>query len=518
MMRSLYTAISGLTNHQTKMDVIGNNIANINTTGFKSNRATFADTLSQTISGSTASTDNLGGTNPQQVGLGMAVSSIDTDFSAGSPTSTGKNTDLAIASNNGLFVVKNGDATYYTRNGNFTLDGSGNLVMNSGGYKVQGWNATDGVLSSDGEPQDLHIDMNSTFPPQATSYSNLGKNLSADSDASTVTKIILTVEDANGKTQQVTVPAQDTATPPNPNTTKYNIGDPYAVFGGMPAITGGTIKNIQMTLADDTVTSGVYGHTGGYGFGDATFPGFTSMMTVYDSLGSAHSIPIMFERITSSVQADGTAVAAGEENQWMVSIPAGTYDGITSAGQTATIRFDGTGKLDTTDPSTYATNMAAAFTVPYPNGASLNESVSMDFGALTQYAGETSANVIERDGYAPGVYKDMAIGSDGVITLTYSNGQKQAAGVIALANFNNPGGLEKQGGSLYAVSNNSGDPQIGTAEANGISLTPGNLEMSNVNTAREFSEMITTQRGFQANSKIITVSDEMLETLVNMKR
>lgn len=515
MMRALYTAVSGLKNHQTRMDVIGNNVANVNTTGYKSSRVTFADTLSQTISGSSAANDNIGGVNAKQIGLGMAVSSIDTNFTHGSASSTGNNTDLAIDTDAGLFVVKNGNQTYYTRNGNFTLDNEGNLVMNGSGLHVQGWNAVNGKVNPNGATENLKIDMDSTMQPKATSYVNFGSNLSADSAASKVTAITLTVEDADGNTQQVVVPSTDTTA--GTNTNKYVVGDPYTQWGSMPSITGGTIKNVQLTLADGTTTSGVYGHTGGYGFGDNTFPSYTSMMTVYDSLGKAHAIPVMYERITGSTDADGNAVAATDTNKWLVSVPKGTYDGVETAGTTATIRFNGdTGKIDTT--GTYATDVAVPITVPYPNGADLNTTIKLDFSNITQYSGSSNVNTSATDGYAAGFYKDMSIGQDGVITLTYTNGQKQQGGQIAIATFNNEAGLEKAGGSLYTASNNSGSAKIGTFDSQGVSVTPGALEMSNVDISNEFSDMIVTQRGFQANSKIITVADEMLDTLVNMKR
>ncbi|MBB5336572.1 flagellar hook-basal body complex protein [Pectinatus brassicae] len=678
MMRALYTAISGLTNHQTKMDVIGNNIANINTTGFKSNRATFADTLSQTISGSTASTDNLGGTNPQQVGLGMAVSSIDTDFTAGSPSSTGNNTDLAIASNNGLFIVKSGNETYYTRNGNFTMDANGNLTMNGSGYKVQGWNASDGVLNTTGGTEDLKIDMNSAMPPRATSTITFSGNLSADDTAKPITGIRVNYADgtsenvsgsyspsdvasytltgASGRTyniqpasgttiadpyvgsvidntktlDSITITNVDSANLPQldfettakavkggtvtlPSATQsvmtgtykvggstniglgtitgivnnatggldittdhngtsttytvtnapagaYAIGDNLTVSATVAATQTGSITldntattpttailtyddgssvdssdfstaitanlgadavvnavaadnitasaslnntynnkavtGITLTMDDGTVQTGFPDQT--YATGTNSYPTYTTTSTIYDSLGGAHSIPIYLQKTGADT--------------WRAKVQSGTYDGVQVGSAEQTLTFNGTtGKL--TDGQTFNINIS----VPYENGANQNETVGVNLGSLNQFSGETTATT-SKDGYAAGFYKDMTIGSDGIITMTYTNGQKQSAGQIALANFNNPGGLEKQGGSLYAVSNNSGDPQIGTAEANGISLTPGALEMSNVNTAREFSEMITTQRGFQANSKIITVSDEMLETLVNMKR
>lgn len=678
MMRSLYTAISGLTNHQTKMDVIGNNIANINTTGYKSNRASFADTLSQTISGATAATDNVGGTNPQQVGLGMAVSSIDTDFTAGSPTSTNKNTDLAIASNNGLFIVKKGGETYYTRNGNFTIDGNGNLVMNGSGLKVQGWNAVDGVLNTTGRTEDLRIDQNSAMSPKATSTITFSGNLSAADTAQAITGIrvnytdgtsenvsgsysptsvagytltgasgrsysiqpatstaiadpyvgsvidntktlnsititnvdstnlpkldfettataakggivtlpsatqsvgtgtykigsktniglgtitgivnnatggleitadlngtattytvanapagayaigdVLTVSATVAGTQPNTITLDSTAPQPTTAILTYDDGSSVdssdfsknitAKLGANAVVEAAAADNITasaslnstynnkavsgitLTMEDGTVQTGFPDQT--YATGTNSYPTYMTTSTIYDSLGGAHSIPIYLQKTGADT--------------WLAKVQSGTYDGVQVGAVEQIMKFDGsTGKLTSGD--SFNVNIA----VPYENGASQNETVGVSLGALKQFSGSTTAST-SKDGYAAGFYKDMTIGSDGIITMTYTNGQKQSAGQIALANFNNPGGLEKQGGSLYAVSNNSGDPQIGTAEANGISLTPGALEMSNVNTAREFSEMITTQRGFQANSKIITVSDEMLETLVNMKR
>ena len=150
MMRSLYSGVSGLKNHQTRMDVVGNNISNVNTTGFKSSRVTFSDTLSQTLSGASAPTDNTGGTNPKQIGLGSSVSSIDTLFTDGSVQNTGKNTDLCL-SGNGLFVVKpsiDSDELYYTRNGAFEFDAKGNFVMPGSGMFVGGWMAENGVIKN----------------------------------------------------------------------------------------------------------------------------------------------------------------------------------------------------------------------------------------------------------------------------------------------------------------------------------------------------------------------------------
>ena len=179
MMRSLFSGVSGLKSHQTRMDVIGNNIANVNTTGFKSSRTTFADTLSQTLSGASAPQDNLGGTNPKQIGLGTGVASIDLLFTDGSVQSTGKNTDLCL-SGNGLFVVKRGSETYYTRDGAFEFDSQGNYVLPSSGLYVQGWMAKDGVLSTAGAVGNIQIAAGKSMEAKQTASASYTNNLKAD--------------------------------------------------------------------------------------------------------------------------------------------------------------------------------------------------------------------------------------------------------------------------------------------------------------------------------------------------
>ena len=186
MMRSLYSAVSGLKGHQTRMDVIGNNVANVNTTGFKSSRTTFADTLSQTLSSASAGTDTLGGTNPKQIGLGVGVASIDTIFTDGNTQSTGKNTDLAL-SGNGLFVVKKGNETYYTRDGAFQFDADGNYVLPSSGLKVQGWNATNGSLNTSGAVEDIVVSSGTSMASEATKIVTYANNLNAA--ATTITSM-----------------------------------------------------------------------------------------------------------------------------------------------------------------------------------------------------------------------------------------------------------------------------------------------------------------------------------------
>ncbi|MBQ5586713.1 MAG: flagellar hook-basal body complex protein, partial [Selenomonadaceae bacterium] len=193
MMRSLYSGVSGLKNHQNRMDVVGNNISNVNTTGFKSSRVTFSDTLSQTLSGAASPQGNLGGTNPKQIGLGSSLSSIDTLFTDGSVQSTGVNTDLCL-SGSGLFIVKDGDLSYYTRNGNFKFDKEGYYV-NSDGMKVAGWMAgkAGDAINTNGEPGEICIPTGKTMAASATTEAKLTKNLNAAE--TTITKLTMTKAD-----------------------------------------------------------------------------------------------------------------------------------------------------------------------------------------------------------------------------------------------------------------------------------------------------------------------------------
>ena len=467
MMRSLFSGVSGLKSHQTRMDTIGNNIANVNTTGFKSSRTTFADTLSQTLTGASAPSDNLGGTNPKQIGLGTGVASIDTIFTDGSVQSTGKNTDLCL-SGNGLFVVKKGSETYYTRDGAFEFDAKGNYVLPSSGLYVQGWTATNGSLNTSGAAGNITIPAGKSMASSPTKVATYTNNL--DASTSLITGITYTNADGTTGTGDITVD-------------------------------GTTVVSATVTLADgtkQTVTSGAY--KVGHGIP------VTTTATVYDSLGTAHKIPVLLEKSGS--------------NTWTVTLKDGqtTATIAESDGTTTTVSLAGGTTLPFTTKGAYdsKTGTNGILNITYGNGAS-GQAVTLDYTALTQYAGNSTANA-STDGNAAGTLSSVSIDSTGTTTGTYTNGVKQTEAQVAVAQFNNASGLTKTGNSLYQQSNNSGTANVKTASSLGVSITPSALEMSNVDIANEFSDMIITQRGFQSNSKIITVGDEMLETLINMKR
>ncbi|MGB9813189.1 MAG: flagellar hook protein FlgE [Thermovenabulum sp.] len=411
MMRSMFAGVTGLRNHQIKMDVIGNNIANVNTIGYKKSRVTFQEALAQTIRGASAPQNARGGTNPMQVGLGMNIGAIDTIHTPSSLETTGNMTDLAIEGD-GFFIVTDGQERYYTRAGNFGFDEEGNLVNTSTGYKVMGWQNAQSKT-----PQNIStitIKKGMMMPAKATSKVSFAKNLNAaDTD-----------------------------------------GASYVI-----------------------------------------------PFKIYDSLGNTHNLTITFTK-------NGTG-----SNAWDYTIDKDPNDNnLTISNNTGTLQFTSSGGIDL---QTSSINNPVSINV---TGAD-NINITLDFTNVTQYAKETTVDLSYQDGYAAGTLLGIAIDSSGVITGVFDNGINQELAQIALCNFDNPSGLMKAGKNMYRESANSGVPQIGLAGTGGRgTISPGSLEMSNVDLAEEFTQMIITQRGFQANSRIITASDEMLQDLVNLKR
>lgn len=413
MLRSMYSAISGLQAHQARLDVIGNNIANVNTVGYKASRMTFKEIFSQTIKGASAPQGNGGGTNPQQIGLGVAIASIDTLFTRGGAQRTDNPTDLSI-DGNGFFIVSNGESILYTRAGNFSFDSNGDLVTPDG-YKVLGWMSTDGKTVNTDTGNLVPINLKNWFgmEPSTTTQLEIGGNLNA----------------STGINQSIS----------------YNI-------------------------------------------------------IVYDTQGGSHVATITFTR--------------QDPNTWNWSVTS-QDPSISSVDGSGTITFGADGKIA---PNTQATgtltfNMNTAVT-----NAQIGP-VNIDLSKLTMFSTETNLRELSKNGNEAGALQSINIDKYGVVSGIYSNGRRQVIGQIALADFQNPMGLEKVGNTMFINTVNSGEPMIGAAGSGTRgSINPGTLEMSNVNLANEFVDMITTQRGFQANAKVITVSDEMLQDLVNMKR
>ncbi|TCW38684.1 flagellar hook protein FlgE [Thermohydrogenium kirishiense] len=419
MLRSMYSAVSGLKAHQAEMDVIGNNIANVNTVGFKASRMTFKEIFNQTIKGASAPQGSGGGTNPQQVGLGVAIASIDTLFTNCGSQRTDNPTDLSI-DGNGFFIVNNGGANLYTRAGNFSFDSNGDLVTPDG-YKVMGWISQDGktVNTDTGNLSPISIKNWSSTSPASTKLIQLGGNLDAGTSIGS-----------------------------------YNV-------------------------------------------------------TIYDSQGGSHVATIQFTKKNSA-------------GNWDVSIT--NFDGtdLSSPVNIGSIKFDSAGLIDQTNTSSFTVSSSSLLGANTNTNATLGDgtnNITIDLSKLTMYSNPTDLRELSKDGNSAGSIENINIDQYGVVSGIYSNGRTQVIGQIALADFQNTQGLEKVGNTMFINTVNSGDPMIGAANTGTRgTINPGTLEMSNVDLANEFANMITTQRGFEANAKVITVSDEILQDLVNLKR
>lgn len=411
MLRSLYSGISGLRAHQTMMDVVGNNIANVNSAGFKTSQTVFEDTLSQTMKNAGAPQGASGGTNPAQIGLGVRLSTISTNFTQGAAQTTGKATDLEIQGD-GFFVVRAGQESVYTRNGNFNFDSDGRLVTSNGNV-VQGWTGTNGVIDTNASVGDIKLPTGTLRAPTATTKAELGGNLSAE------------------------------------------------------ATTGQII---------------------------------TETIPMFDAQGKSHSAVYTMTKQTGTATTDS----------WSLGVK---IDGVTAASTPATLSFSATtGKLTAPAPVPPSTANVVNITAPWGP-------VALDVSATSQYGGASTVAALSQDGATAGGLTALTISPNGTLVGVFSNGLKQPLAQIALANFNNPTGLEKIGGSVFRTSVNSGTAQLGQAGTGSLGTLANNtLEMSNVDLASEFTNLIVAQRGFQANSRVITTSDEILQELVNLKR
>ncbi len=457
MMRSLFSGVSGLKNHQTRMDVVGNNISNVNTYGFKTSRVTFQDMLSQTIAGAAKPEENKGGVNPKQIGLGMTIASIDRLFTQGSLQTTGNQTDLAI-SGDGFFVTAKGDKKYYTRAGNFTIDKDGTLVSPANGLRVQGWMATrnergEKVVNTSGTVEDLIIPIYGKVEAKETSYIKYKCNL--DSKMPVL--------------------------PPN-------------ATGAMRASAG-----------------------------------VTTNIDVYDKLGDPHRLTLTFWK-TAPNQWTASAAVTGSIGPVTLDVPAGASqpDQANTSGR-MNLRFSPEGRLisaaDEGSPDELNQgNISVNFKYRVAGDPTVRN-ISMDLGkaglveGITQYSSPSTTKAVEQNGFTMGYMEAYNIDDSGVITGVYSNGTKETVGQVGMAVFTNPGGLTAIGDNLFETSNNSGMPNIGAAsEAGRGKIAAGTLEMSNVDLSEQFTDMIITQRGFQANSRTIVTSDQMLQELINLKR
>lgn len=435
MMRSLFSGVAGLKTHQTKMDVIGNNIANVNTVGFKSQSVSFSDVLyqkTQSASGPNAETGK-GGTNAMQIGLGSKVAAMSTAISdSGGAQATNNPFDLMI-NGDAMFIVSDGIENFFTRAGNFTTDAAGNLVT-SAGYSVMGW--------------------------------------LADEDGNVV----------KGNVQPLSVYGSD-----------FTYANPTQTL--VTNITGNINKEDESFAANN---------------GTGTI---STNISFYDNLGYEYKATVAISQV-SDYEYNLVCTGITCNGQEIAGI---TPENLFNGGS-ATITFsDADGSLATGSPLTLNTGIL---------GASFDNNISVDMSRMTCFGKDTSLVPKKGDfdgkqaGREAGKMAAVSIQTDGKIVADYDNGDSRTIGQIVVATFTNLAGLEKAGANLYSATMNSGEfDGVGQdVTADGGSFSPGYVEMSNVDLAGQFTDMITTQRGFQANSRIITVSDTMLEELINLKR
>ena len=406
-MSAIYSGVSGLDAQQQAMDVIANNIANVNTTGYKASQTNFVDTLSNTLFG--GSTD---GQNPMQVGSGVAVGSIAANMAQGNLQATGISSDCALQGN-GFFILGNGTESLLTRNGGFSLDANDRLISTDNGLPVLGWQA---------DPITGAVDTSAAVGPNSGLTIPLGTMSQARATGNVVYQ-----------------------------------------------------SNLDATTAvGDTVTTS---------------------FSVYDSLGNSHQVELDFTKTA--------------DNTWTWSASGNDFD--PSAPATGTVTFDSNGQCQ-------SSSLSCSLSLLSPNGASNPMDFSVNTSAITQLAGNSSVSAVSQDGLPMGTLTSYSIDKTGMIIGQFSNGMTQDLGQIAVASVNNPDGLAKTGGSLYSLSPNSGMMTIATAGQGGCgTIASGNLELSNVDLAQEFANLIVTQRGFEANSRIVTTADQLMQDTVAMK-
>lgn len=462
MMRSLYSGVSGLQNHQTRMDVIGNNISNVNTTGFKRGRVNFQDMISQQMAGAAKPTEELGGVNPKDVGLGMTIATIEQVFTQGNLQTTGVSTDVAIQGN-GFFIVKNGEESFYTRNGVFGIDRDGTLVNPANGMRVQGWMARElngeQIVQTAATPTDLVIPVGSKDPAKETSNVLFACNL-------------------------------------NKNTPEIMEG---ASEADIAKGTWGTEQKIYDSFGNEHLLS-------------VSFRRVTGNPNAWEA-----TVNVDEDNAAYTQTRIGFGTTDGVQNTFIVEFDnMGTLRSVTASGVNSNPEGEIVLQASYTVPEAETDE----------NGNPMRHTFNINLGTIgsmkntiTQSASKSTTKAYSQDGYTLGYLDNFKIDSTGTITGVYSNGTNRVIGQIAMATFANDRGLEKAGDNTYVETNNSGQASIGESGVAGKgSLLAGALEMSNVDLSEQMTDMIVTQRGFQSNAKTIQTADTLLETVLSLKR
>lgn len=544
MLKSLTSAVSGLKNFTLQLDVLGNNLANVRTLGFKSSRVTFAEARSQALTGISRGFGG-GFGNQKQVGLGMIVSSTDLDFTQGSLEFTGTATDMAIQGTS-FFVLSDGERNRYSRVGNFFFNGQGVLV-NPGGLAVQGWQADDvGVMNFASQPSEIFLNADQTSPAAQTGTVFLSGNLDATltPKANVLTTGIALTLSADGSLAT----GPDDLNDLTQTTTPLVTGDVIDISGTLPdgtAVTAIFTYDTDGTTIDDLIAAIDLAYAGtatasivdgkiqltdtatgtsssrislssvadiAFSAFEETVPGFTGTVStsavVFDSLGDAHNLIVTFTKTDSTnlwtwkasfVGGDATIDPASDE---------GTIQ-FNTAGEVVAFGVDGDATGLIVDPGTGAKQFTIA----------LDVQGGLGFSGVTQFASDPTLIVRDQDGRPTGTLLRFAIDTQGIITGIFSNEENITLAQLALAEFPNPVGLLRSGDGLFDVASSAGRPLIDRAgERINSSILSGSLEMSNVDLVKQFTDMIVTQRAFQANARVVTTADQILEETMRLKR
>ncbi len=575
MMRSLYSGVAGLKTHQTKMDVIGNNIANVNTTAFKSSSVTFADLMSQTTqsaSGANAQT-GVGGVNARQIGLGVKSGAINVNItSQGSAQSTGNPFDIMITGDN-FFVVSDGLANYFTRDGSFYVDGVGNLCMTSTGYNVMGWGVdleTMEIKQDTVQALRIMSSDNLTYPPEATyrgTVSGILDKNDTDVNSEAGKTVNLNLYDALGYeyTARFIIKSTDNGGEYSVELTKLldAKGNEIDISGATDLF--GTNTSVQDKAAVTFNSNAFQWDTAAKALTDKATPtanvkadltklSSTSTASpeekqeVYDAVAAAYgyegnteaflnlyvtvggndvSVKALIDNAANGSTTDPTIFDPDNDTTtagYDFEAAGRSFEGMVMKFDNDTGLFDNINGSITGDSKIYLSKLIANAT----DNTSNFSDIDLNWAGISMFNNNGTSTVTATYGDKDGIGTGRKLGDmigvsiqrDGMIYASYDNGMTKLHGQIATANFPNASGLEKHGDNLYSSTMNSGSfDGIGVdVTASGGYMSTGVLEMSNVDLSREFTEMITTQRGFQANSRIITVSDTLLEELTNLKR
>lgn len=548
---ALLSGVSGLDAHQKMLDVAGNNLANVSTTAFKSSRVSFAEMLGNTLRQASQPTDTIGGTNPQQVGSGVTVASIDRNMNQGGIVNTGQSLDMAI-DGSGYFVLNDGKGDVYTRAGAFTVDQDYFLVDPATGNRVQ-------RIGSEGEAEGfqdvsssaIRVPYDVALPANITSSINYTGNLSADQLSPTTNILSSGIEYTkngamatettrfNELDQAASLSTSDTITISGtardgsaigPITFNMHDGGAYKTMGDLVTaiqgvypdctvrMTGGTIEirdnDSGYSLSDINLTYNTSGS------GSLELPTYFKLLSagglaskstnieIYDTQGVAHTLSASF-------------VKTDQPNTWDLVITSLTGDVQLADRRVSGITFLSNGAFGgVSDPNN------AALSVRYLNDPLLaDRTITLDLGTvgqfdgLSQFGGASTVAPNGQDGYAPGWLSSLSVSREGVLVGIFTNGIRREIAALKIATFQNAAGLESIGNSYFSTSSNSGDPVLTKGMSGGAGAVRGGaLERSNVEVAAEFVNMIQAQNGFQANARSIRVANEMLQELTNLIR